>query len=152
MVNRLGKTWIGGAASDRPFLARARPEDSEDEFLLLQRACSRLSPAPKLQRASNGVEAQHYLAGEGPFNNRDAYPLPSMVVSDLNMPLMDGLNLLDWFKGQPWQQRIPFVLLTSSTDQRDRVRARERGADEYLVKPGRFGDLVKTVAGISERH
>ena len=66
-------------------------EDSEDEFLLLQRACSRLSPAPKLQRASNGVEVQHYLAGEGPFNNRDAYPLPSMVVSDINMPLMDGL-------------------------------------------------------------
>jgi len=66
-------------------------EDTEDDFLLLQRACTRLSPAPKLQRASNGAEAQQYLAGEGPFNNRDAYPLPSMVVSDINMPLMDGL-------------------------------------------------------------
>ena len=127
-------------------------EDSDDDFLLLQRACSKLSVAPKLQRASNGVEAQRYLAGDEPYNDRAAHPLPSMVVSDLNMPLMDGLELLAWCKGQPWEPAIPFVLLTSSNDQRDRDRARDHGADEFLTKPGRFGELVATVAGISERH
>ena len=127
-------------------------EDSEDDFLLLQRACSDLNPSPTLQRANNGVEAQQYLAGEGLFNNREVYPLPSVVVSDLNMPLMDGLGLLVWFKGQPCTQGIPFVLLTNSNDQSDRERARERGADDYFTKPGRFGELVETVAGISEWH
>jgi CheY-like chemotaxis protein len=127
-------------------------EDSDDDFFLLERACSKLNPAPKLQRAGNGVEAQQYLAGDGPFTDRAAHPLPSMVVSDLKMPLMDGLELLAWFRDQPWRPAIPFVLLTSSNDQSDRNRARERGTDEFLVKPGRFGELVSTVAGISERH
>jgi CheY-like chemotaxis protein len=127
-------------------------EDSEDDYFLLQRACSRLSSAPKLQRATNGVEARQYLAGEGRFHNRESYPLPSMVVSDLKMPLMDGLELLAWFKDQPWEPRIPFVLLTSSNNQSDRDRANERGADEFLTKPGSFGELVLTVAGIAERH
>jgi len=127
-------------------------EDSNDEFFLLQRACSELSPAPKLRRANNGVEAQKYLAGERPFGDRSAYPLPALVVSDLNMPLMNGLELLDWFKAQAWKPTISFVLLTSSKDQNDIDQAQERGADEYLVKPGRFGDLEETVAGIWERH
>jgi chemosensory pili system protein ChpA (sensor histidine kinase/response regulator) len=75
-----------------------------------------------------------------------------MVVSDLKMPWMDGLSLLAWFRGQPWERKVPFVLLTSSTAQSDRDRARELGADEYLEKPGRFGDLVMTVAEILKRH
>lgn len=125
--------------------------DSDDDFFLLERACSKLKPAPKLQRARNGVEAQHYLAGDGLFNNRAAHPLPSMVMSDLEMPLMDGLKLLAWLKDQLWEPTIPFVLLTSSNDQNDRNRARERGADEFLVKPGSLGELVAMVSGISER-
>lgn len=75
-----------------------------------------------------------------------------MVVSDLNMPLMDGLELLAWFKGQSWQPTIPFVILTGSNDQWDVLKAWQRGADEYLAKPERFDDLAKTVARVSERH
>jgi CheY-like chemotaxis protein len=126
-------------------------EDSEDDFCLLQRACSRLNPPPKIQRAQNGVEAQHYLSGDEPFNNRDVHPLPAMIVSDLDMPLMDGLDLLAWFKRQLWSQKIPFVLLTGSGDPSARERAREHGVDDFLVKPGGLSELVNTVAGISER-
>ena len=81
-----------------------------------------------------------------------AHPLPTLVLSDLKMPLMNGLELLAWFKGQPWGPAIPFVLLTNSNDQRDKDGARERGADEFLVKPWQFWELVSTVEGISERH
>ncbi len=125
-------------------------EDSDYDFFFFQRACSRLTPPPKLQRASNGLEARHYLAGDAPFDNREAFPVPSVVVSDLKMPLMDGLELLTWLKDRA--MHIPFVLLTSSNAQSDRDRACARGADEYLVKPGSFEDLVKTVAGVWERH
>ena len=126
-------------------------EDSEDDFFLLNRACSRLNPAPTLRRARNGIEAQQYLAGDKPFHNRVEHPLPSVVVSDLHMPLMNGLDLLAWFKDQLWEKDIPFVLLTSSDDQTDRKRASASGADGYMVKPGRFADLVETVTSISER-
>ena len=124
-------------------------EDSDDDFFFFHRACSRLSSPPRLQRASNGLEAKQYLAGHAPFDNRKQFPVPSIVVSDLKMPLMDGMELLTWSKNQVAQ--IPFVLLTSSDAQSDRDRACEGGADEYLVKPGTFEDLVKTVAGVWER-
>lgn len=74
-----------------------------------------------------------------------------MIVSDLNMPLMDGLDLLSWCKRQTWPQEIPFVLLTSSSDPTDRDRACRHGADDFFIKPGRLVDLENTVAGISER-
>jgi CheY-like chemotaxis protein len=127
-------------------------EDSDDDFFFFQRASSRLSSPPKLQRANNGIEAQRYLDGEGSFANRDAYPLPSVVVSDLKMPLMDGLELMNWFRKRAKEMGISFVLLTSSDAQSDRDRASEAGVDEYLVKPGSFPDLVKAVIGIRERH
>ncbi len=123
-------------------------EDCDDDFFLLQRACARLTPPPKLRRASNGVEARQYLAGDGPFEDRAAHPLPSRVVSDLKMPLMDGLELLAWFKNQPRKLPIPFVLLTGSDEQRDRDRARDYGVDQYLTKPSTFGELVSLVASI----
>lgn len=117
-------------------------EDSDDDFFLLAHACLKLKPVPKLQRATNGVEAQLYLAGDDRFSDRSAYPLPSMVVSDLNMPLMDGLALLAWFKRQPLRPTIPFVFLTSSSNQNDRDRARAQGADGFLTKPGKIEELV----------
>ena len=125
-------------------------EDSEDDFFLLQRACASASSPPKLQRTRNGAEAQQYLLGDGVFGDRDVYPLPAMVVSDLKMPVMDGLELLAWLQGHRWEPIIRFVLLTSSDAQSDRDRA--RGADEYLLKPGKYADLVTTVVGISERN
>jgi CheY-like chemotaxis protein len=127
-------------------------EDSDDDFFLFDRACARLNSPPKLRRATDGLEVKDYLAGNAPFNNREAYPLPAVVVSDLKMPCVDGLELLAWFKQQLCASRITFVLMTSSNAQSDRIRASEGGADEYLVKPGKFEDLVKTIAGISERH
>jgi two-component system response regulator len=75
-----------------------------------------------------------------------------MVLSDLKMPLLNGLELLAWFKHQPGESAIPFVLMTSSDAQSDRDRACENGADDYLLKPSRFEDLVKAVASVWERH
>ena len=66
------------------------------------------------------------------------------------MPLMNGLDLLAWFKTQQWQQKIPFVLLTSSNDENDREQDRERGVDKYLKKPVGFEDLAQTVAAMSQ--
>lgn len=113
-------------------------EDSEDDFFLLERACHVCIPHRGFKGPKNGVEAQSYLSGDEPFNNRDVHPLPAMIVSDLNMPLMDGLDLLSWCKRQKWPQEIPFVLLTSSSDPTDRDRACRHGADDFFIKPGRL--------------
>jgi CheY-like chemotaxis protein len=126
-------------------------EDSDDDFVLLQRACRRLKPVPTLRRAKDGLEAQEYLAKDGPFNDRSAYPLPSLVVSDLNMPRVDGLHLLAWCKGQASSNGIPFILLTSSDKQEHVDQARASGADNYFLKSASYERLVSTLAQISRR-
>ncbi len=124
-------------------------EDNDDDFILLQRACSRIAPAPKLHRAKNGIEAQCYLAGMGAFAKRSLYPLPALILSDLKMPRMDGFELLAWVKSQVVLGRIPFVFLTCSMLERDRDRANELGANGYLVKPTNsvaFGCILQAVS------
>jgi two-component system, chemotaxis family, response regulator Rcp1 len=127
-------------------------EDSADDFLLLQRACAHLSSPPVLRRLDNGVHAQGYLNREQENWLTDLDAQPALVISDLNMPCMNGLELLAWFKGQPHLRRIPFVLMTDSTSPRDRHRARHLGADGFVVKPSEFIELIRTVQQVAERH
>ena len=118
-------------------------EDGEDDFLLLQRACSRLTPPPRLHWAKDGLEAKAYLARVGAYADRKEFPLPALILSDLKMPLMDGLELLDWVKHNRRLSEIPFILLTCSNARRDLDRAHELGADDYVVKPTELADLAK---------
>ena len=120
-------------------------EDQDDDVLILQRCCKRLSAPPQLLLARNGAEAMTLLNGLGSAS------VPSLILSDLKMPNVDGLELLAWVKGQSRFREIPFVLLTSSNDERDRSRAKELGADDYLVKPTGLEELVKVLRGVLKR-
>ena len=127
-------------------------EDSESDFVLLRHACSHVTPNLKLQRAKDGIEAKSYLDGEGIFHNRSAYPLPTVVISDLNMPRMNGLGLLGWFRDQPDLQIIPFVLMTGSVSAEEERVARQLKVDEYLMKPGNLVELVQSVQDVADRY
>jgi CheY-like chemotaxis protein len=109
-------------------------EDGDDDFLLLQRACTQIRPRPQLQWVKDGLEAQCYLAGSGRFADRHSFPLPDLILSDVKMPQLNGFELLAWVKTQPSLESIPFVVLSSSPLERDRDRADKLGADRYLVK------------------
>jgi CheY-like chemotaxis protein len=120
-------------------------EDSENDILLLRRVCARLVPAPKLYCVSDGIAAKEYLLAE---IARKGMTLPSLILSDLNMPLLNGLELLSWVKSQQQLAGIPFIILTSSTDSGNRDSALQLGADAYLVKPGNFSRLVGDLQAI----
>ena len=118
-------------------------EDNTDDFMLLQRAFRKAQITAVLKWVKDGHDARSYLKGEPPYQDREAHPLPVFLLVDLKMPRMDGFELVSWMRSQPLIRRIPVVVLTSSNQTPDINRAYELGANSYLVKPGRFEDLLQ---------
>jgi CheY-like chemotaxis protein len=118
-------------------------EDSHDDFFLIQRAFRKAEINADLKWVKDGSEAKAYFMGENPYESRQQFPLPMLVIADLKMPKMNGFELLHWVRTRPEWRRIPFVVLTSSSQGPDINRAYDMGANSYLVKPGRFEDLLQ---------
>lgn len=110
-------------------------EDNEDDVFIFQRAFRRAGLGHPLQVVSDGQEAIDYLAGIGPYADRAAYPLPSLIFLDLKLPRRSGHDVLAWIATQPDLAPAPVIVLTSSAEARDLQRSRELGALHYLVKP-----------------
>ncbi|MBI3876187.1 MAG: response regulator [Verrucomicrobia bacterium] len=92
----------------------------------------------------DGVEALDYLHGRGHFAGR-GQDLPAVVLLDLKMPRMDGLEVLRLLKGDPHLRKVPVVMLTSSREESDLVRSYDLGVNAYIVKPVDFGQFVSAV-------
>jgi CheY-like chemotaxis protein len=116
-------------------------EDNPTDVMLIRRAFSKASVGNPLQIIRDGDEAVQYLAGEGVFTDRAAYPLPAVMLLDLKLPRRSGLEVLQWVRGQTALRRLPVVVLTSSNQSQDVNRAYDLGANSYLVKPVEFDDL-----------
>jgi CheY-like chemotaxis protein len=86
-----------------------------------------------------------YMAGQGPYANRERYPLPFLLLLDLKMPGTDGFEVLQWLRGETDLRRLLVVVLTSSNLQADVDRAYELGANSYLVKPVEFAEMVNLI-------
>src|SRR5947207_12007506 len=114
-------------------------EDEPSDFLLLERAFQKAGILAHLQWVKNGVEAIEYL--RGCEQTRDATPV--LILSDIKMPLLDGFELLQFVKSDPLLRAIPFVILSSSAQDKDIDQCYARGANSYLVKPGAFNDLIE---------
>ena len=119
--------------SPRPVIMLA--EDDDNDVFFMRRALQKSQLDIAIQVVSDGQQAVAYLSGEGKFNNRDQYPLPSVILLDLKMPFLDGFEVLAWTRTQPSLKGVPVAVLTSSAEERDRRRARELGARAYFVKP-----------------
>ena len=118
-------------------------EDKSNDVLLIRRALTKAGIVNPLQVVSDGDQAVAYLAGEGDYGDRDRFPLPGVVLLDLKLPRRSGLEALAWLRQQPGLKRLPVVVLTSSTENRDINRAYDLGANSYLVKPVEFGPLLE---------
>jgi CheY-like chemotaxis protein len=120
-------------------------EDNPDDVLLVQRAFRRLKLPSPLAVVSDGDAAVDYLAGQGPYADRQAHPLPRLLLLDLKLPRRSGLEVLDWLRGQAVLQGLVKVVLTSSREQPDLQQAYALGANSYLVKPVNFDDLLDLI-------
>lgn len=100
--------------------------------------------------AQTGQEALDYVFGKGTFQDRRRYPLPDLILLDLNLPGISGHEVLREVKAAHVVRRIPVVILTSSQGEGDRAMGYDEGANSYLVKPVGFEEFVRVVRGVGE--
>src|SRR6266536_3428746 len=110
-------------------------EDNEDDIILTECALEDAAIESPVQVVSDANQAMAYLSGEGKYNDRAAYPMPSVIFIDLWMPGKSGHDLLAWMARRPDFREIVRVVLTGSDDPADMKRARELGANAYVRKP-----------------
>jgi CheY-like chemotaxis protein len=110
-------------------------EDLPDDVFLFERALSKAGIHNPLQVVTDGEQAIAYLTGLGRFHDRVTYPLPFLIVLDLKMPYRNGFEVLAWIKSHPTLFDLPCIVLSSSAQKLDQVRAYNLGARSYLIKP-----------------
>jgi CheY-like chemotaxis protein len=123
-------------------------EDNEDDVFILQRALRKAGVANPMHVCPDGQEVLNYLKGEGPYADRAKYPFPRLLLLDLKMPRLSGLDVLRWLHEHPECNVIPKVVLTSSREPRDVSEAYRFGANAYLCKPASFEDLQRQLAAM----
>jgi CheY-like chemotaxis protein len=120
-------------------------EDNPADLKMTLHALRSGKLANHIQIARDGAEALEFLFCEGAFANRNMNEGPKMILLDLKLPKVDGLEVLARVKGDPRTRQIPVVILTSSQEQSDLGRSYELGVNSYIVKPVNFEAFSKTV-------
>jgi CheY-like chemotaxis protein len=110
-------------------------EDTEDDALLLERALQRVGLQNPVQIVTDGEELLDYLRGDGRYADREVYPLPRILFTDLKMPRVDGFEVLKWVQKNPEFAVVPTIVFSNSSDPQDIQRAYQLGAHAYRVKP-----------------
>ena len=110
-------------------------EDDEDDVFFMRRALRRVPVEITLDVCNDGQTALDYLLRQGAYAERAGEPLPAVVFLDLKLPYLHGLEVLAVIRRTPALADLNVVVLTSSNELRDRVRAEQLGALRYLVKP-----------------
>ena len=120
-------------------------EDDLTDAYFFQRAFRRAGLPVTLHFVRDGQEVIDYLLGEGQFADRTAHPLPQLVLLDLNMPRLDGFDVLRWVRHQPRFHDLQIVIFSSSDEPKDMNRAYDLGANWDLVKPHSMEELTALV-------
>jgi PAS domain S-box-containing protein len=120
-------------------------EDEESDAMFMKMAFEKKGLGGRLQLVTTGRSAIEYLSGSGEYGDREKYPVPGLVVLDLNLPQVSGFGVLEWMRNNPDYKRTPVVIFSSSTREDDQVKAKRLGADEFVTKPIsglKFGEVV----------
>ncbi len=125
-------------------------DDSETDLILLRDAFRQARCEHPLRDLRDGEEAIAYLKGEGPYSDRAEYPLPVTMLLDLNMPKMNGFDVLAWVRAQPALKRLPITILTASMRDEDVEIAYSLGATGFLVKPSKLQTLAAMMRCLCE--
>jgi two-component system response regulator len=120
-------------------------EDNQDDEELTLRALSRNNITNQVQVVRDGQEALDWLEGAGPHAGRDPDDVPALILLDLKLPKIDGLEVLRRLRSNPRTALVPVVILTSSKEDRDRATGYQSGANSYVQKPVDFTQFVDAV-------
>lgn len=126
-------------------------EDDDNDVFFMKRAMKLEGMANPVHVASDGRQAIQYLGGTGEYSNRAKFPLPCLVLLDLKLPHVMGLDVLKWIREQPELKNVIVLVFTSSKLPPDISRAYSLGANSYLVKPSSSAELPGVV-GMIKRY
>jgi len=121
-------------------------EDNRQDELLTLRALKKIHVANRVDVVRDGQQALDYLFRDGELAHRDGPDLPSVVLLDVNLPRVSGLEVLERLRADPRTRFLPTVLLTSSDEERDRLRGYGNGANSFVRKPLDSAEFVETVS------
>lgn len=124
-------------------------EDTEDDVFFLKRALKAASIGNPVRVVEDGQKAIDYLSGTAPYGDREAYPLPFLILLDLKLPLVMGLDVLKWIRERREFDPILVAVLTSSQQDQDLTETTRLGGNFYFVKPPtpqKLSELVKKLA------
>ena len=120
-------------------------EDDPGDQELTRRALEQSRIRNELHIVEDGEEALNYLQRRGEYEDPDSSPKPDLMLLDLNMPKMDGKQLLEQMRADPNLRRIPVVALTTSKQENDIIRTYDLGANSYIVKPVDMDQFVNAI-------
>jgi CheY-like chemotaxis protein len=120
-------------------------EDNPDDVLLIGMALIRCGLAKNMVKVPSGDQAIKYFRGEGCYADREAFPIPSLVMLDIKMPRVDGFEVLQWIRSHPEWRAIPVIVLTTSCYASDIERAYNLGANSFLTKANDFNKFRQDI-------
>jgi len=120
-------------------------EDNPDDVALTIRAFRKNNISNKIIVAKDGVEALDYLFGRGMYAGRDEKDMPVVTLLDLKLPKIDGLEVLKSIRQNEFTRLLPVVILTSSTEENDKINGYKLGANSYVRKPVDFNQFIKAI-------
>ena len=123
-------------------------EDNADDELLTVRAFARSNIANDVVVVRDGIEAMDWLFGEGEHGGRDTSIEPQIILLDLKLPRLDGLEVLRRIRADPRTALLPVVVMTSSSEDEDVVKSYKLGANSYIRKPVEFDRFAEVVKGL----
>ncbi len=123
-------------------------EDDEADIMLAQRAFERANIWNKMDVVRSGQEALDYIYNQGNFTDRTKYPRPGLILLDLNLPGIDGRDVLDKLHKDSHMKSIPVVIISTSDYERDIEFGRAREVQHYLIKPIQVDNVMETFTAI----
>jgi two-component system response regulator len=123
-------------------------EDNPTDLELALRVFKKNRIANRIEVARNGVEALDFLFGEGAHAGRGSIQIPKVILLDLKLPKIGGIEVLRRIKGDPRTRAIPIVVLTSSREEKDLIESYHLGVNSYIVKPvdfDRFSECLRDI-------
>ena len=125
-------------------------DDDPDDRMMAEKALRESRLTNGLLFVENGEELMDYLHHRGQYADAALYPLPGLILLDLNMPKKDGREALAEIKADPVLRRIPVVVLTTSTAERDILRSYDLGVNSYITKPVTFQGLAEALKIVNQ--
>lgn len=124
-------------------------EDDLNDQAFIQRALKKSGVVNRVATVNDGEEATAYLRGVGLYADRSLHPLPRLIITDVKMPRMGGIELLVWINQNEEFRLIPVIVLTSSSNQSDITNAFLHGAKGYMIKPVQFAQLEQLMLTVA---